>query len=683
MHTFIEMKVLQFPLVRITLCFVFGIIFSQITKPDLLLLFIVLLLCIFSLIFFYFKNKKELIQKPLFGFVALFTSFLIGMITLSISNQTLNKNHYLHQVKETENEISTELIIKEKLKNTLNNDRYVTEMIQLNGKKSYGKIILNIRKDSVLPTIEIGSHLMIDGSFYKNRKPNNPNQFDYGKYLENQQIYAQIYADVTDIKINPIVDKSISHYASKLRNRIIQNLEKNNFNKTELSVVIALILGQQQDISQEVIRDYQYAGAVHVLSVSGLHVGCILLFVTFLLTPIPNTKRGSIIKLVLVILSLWTFGILAGLAPSVVRSVTMFSFVAVGMFLRRSINIYNTLLVSALLILLVKPSFLFDIGFQLSYVALFFIVWLQPLLTSIWTPENKIVKYFWDIITVSFAAQIGTFPLSIYYFHQFPGLFFITNIVILPGLSVILGIGVIVMILAAFNIVWIPMMKLLEWSIWLLNKIISWVASFENFIFKDLSLNSYMMWCWYLVIIGIILWFKKPTFKKLAFSMIAIIGLQLVTIYAKYDSQKNSEFIVFSKKKVTIITERLGNKVTLYSNDSILKTTDDNLALKSYLVANFCEIEKKKALSNLFYFKDKKILLIDSSAVFIEEEKPDIILLTNSPKVNLERIFQSWKPQQVVVDATNYKTYIKVWRETCRKEKIPFHDTSEKGFYKL
>ena len=82
---------------------------------------------------------------------------------------------------------------------------------------------------------------------------------------------------MTDIKINPIVDKSISYYASKLRNRIIQNLEKNNFNKTELSVVIALILGQQQDISQEVIRDYQYAGAVHVLSVSGLHVGCFLL----------------------------------------------------------------------------------------------------------------------------------------------------------------------------------------------------------------------------------------------------------------------------------------------------------------------------------------------------------------------------------------------------------------------
>lgn len=611
------------------------------------------------------------------------TSLFIGIFTLVNSDETLNPNHYIKSINDSEANYNCKIFITEKLKNTTNNDRYIARITYLNNHSSYGKIILNIRKDHLIPKIELGSHLWVNGTIYLNRKPNNPNQFDFGKYLENQQIYAQIYTDASDIKISNKIDKSINYYSSIIKNRIIDNLEKNNFNKNELSVVVALILGQQQDISKEVIRDYQYAGAVHVLSVSGLHVGCILLFVTFLLTPIPNTKRGSIIKLILVIASLWVFGILAGLAPSVIRSVTMFSFVAIGMFLRRSINIYNTLLTSALLILLIKPSFLFDIGFQLSYVALFFIVWLQPLLTTIWTPKNKIAKYFWDIITVSFAAQIGTFPLSIYYFHQFPGLFFVTNIIILPGLSIILGLGVIVMILAAFDIVWIPLMKLLEWSIWLLNKIIAWVASFEDFIFRDISLNSHMMWCWYLVIIGLIVWFKKPTFKKLVFSMIAIIGLQLATIYAKYDSQKNSEFIVFNKKKTTIITERNGNEVTLYSNDSILKTTDDNLVLKSYLIANYCDLKEKKELSNLYYFKNKRIFLMDSTACYSKEIKPDILIITQSPKLNLERLFQSWKPKQVVVDASNFKSYVKIWEATCRKEKIPFHDTSEKGFYRL
>ena len=217
----------------------------------------------------------------------------------------------------------------------------------------------------------------------------------------------------------------------------------------KLQVVSALILGQQQDISKEILKDYQYAGAIHILSVSGLHVGFILLFITFLLRPLPKNKYGNWIRLLAILLGLWGFAIIAGLSPSVIRSATMFSFVAIGMNLKRSTNIFHTLLVSLFIILLFKPSFLFDVGFQLSYLSLFFILWIQPLLSKIWIPKNKILRYFWDILTVSFAAQIGALPLSIYYFHQFPGLFFVTNIIILPFLSIIMGLGVFVMTLAA------------------------------------------------------------------------------------------------------------------------------------------------------------------------------------------------------------------------------------------
>lgn len=677
------MKVLQFPLIKITGSFVVGIMIAHYTKPPFLLTLLSLLtaLSILGISYFFFQKKSQ--QKTSFGFVTLITSLFIGMFTLVINNQTLQSNHYTHQLLANASTYNAEVIVKEKLKNTGNNDRYVANVIQLNEKKSYGKLILNIRKEQSIPTIEIGSHLKIKGSLYKNRAPSNPNQFDYGSYLENQQIYGQMYADASDIKINPIVDKSILYYASRLRNKIIFNLEKNHFSKSELSVVVALILGQQQDISPEIVRDYQYAGAVHVLSVSGLHVGFILLFISFLLKPFPNTKKAAFIKLIIVIVSLWAFGILAGLAPSVIRSVTMFSFVAVGMHLKRTINIYNTLAVSALLILLFQPSFLFDIGFQLSYVALFFIVWLQPILSGAWKPKYKITSYLWDIITVSFAAQIGTFPMSIYYFHQFPGLFFITNLVILPGMSLILGLGVIVMVLAAFDVVWMPLLKSLEWSIWLLNKIIAWVASFEGFILKDISLNSYMMWSCYLVIFCLIIWAKKPTYKKLTISLCSVIILQLFAFQAKYYNQNQSEFIVFSKKKNTIITERSGDQVTLYSNDSILQTSNNNLALKSYLVTNFCHLKQKKSVQNAYYFKGNKIILIDSSSVCPSNAKPDIIILTNSPKINLDRILKKLKPKQIVADNSNFKTYIKTWKETCIKEKIPFHDTAEKGFYKL
>ena len=677
------MRVLQFPLIKITGCFVLGLLLAQYTKPPFLVALIALIISFIVVVTTFFVPKKTIVPKKYFGVATLFTALLIGVFTLVSSNQKRNKLHYIHFISTQKKDYTATITLKEKLKTTANNNRFVAQMVTLNGKQSYGKVLLNIKKDQSVTNIEIGTTLKIKGFFYKNRSPNNPNQFDYGSYLENRQIYWQFYTSASDIKLNSVVEKSIAYYASLWRNRIIKNLEKNHFHKSELSVVVALILGQQQDISPEVVRDYQYAGAVHVLSVSGLHVGFILLFITFLLKPFPNTRTGTIIKLIIVITFLWAFGILAGLAPSVVRSVTMFSFVAVGMYLRRSINIYNTLAVSALLILLFQPSFLFDVGFQLSYVALYFIVWLQPVLASAWNPKYKIVNYFWDIITVSFSAQIGTLPMSIYYFHQFPGLFFVTNIVILPGMSLILGLGVIVMFLAALDWVWMPMLKTLEWSIFLLNKIIAWVASFEDLVFKDIPLHYLMMWGLYLVIFSSFIWMKKASYRKFIATLFALIILQIIAIPIKYSNEKAVEFIVFNKQRTSIFTKRIGDKVTVFTSENLENNTNSNLVLKPYLVANYCSIQKKKAIPNLLYFKNKKILVIDSSGAYLEKERPDILLLINSPKINLDRVFQNWKPLKVVVDASNYKSYCRAWKATCEKEKIPFHDTAEKGFFKL
>ena len=676
------MKIIQFPLARITICFVFGILAAHFFLPNPIWAFGLLTISMAILLTSFLLSKKNLTARLFFGIFVTLTAFQVGVSTQIIHNETLNQNHYTHQIVNFEKEHEITLILKEKLKNTVLNQRYIASIKNFERKKSFGKVILNIRKDKVLKEFRIGTNLKIYGSIYKNRGPINPNQFDYGRYLENQQIYGQIYVNSNQIKTGNI-EHSLWSSVANLRTKIIKNLEKANFSKKELSIVIALILGQQQDISPEVLKDYQYAGAVHVLSVSGLHVGFILMFISFLLKPIPNSKLGSNSKVIIIIVSLWLFGILAGLAPSVLRSVTMFSFVALGMHLRRTVNIYHTLLVSMLLILLFEPSFLFDVGFQLSYVALFFIVWFQPLLASIWQPKNKISNYFWDIITVSFAAQIGAFPLSVYYFHQFPGLFFITNIVIIPMLSIILAIGVLVVIFAAFDYVPFYLSKILEYSIVILNKIIHWVASFENFIFQNISFNFQMLLGCYLIIISAIIWFKNPNFNKLAAALFAVISLQSIYLFNEYSTKTQQECFVFNIKKNTIITERKGTKVTVYSNDSILENIDNNLAIKSYLVANFCEISAKKPLQNILYFDHKKILLLDSSSVYSPNLKPDIVIIIQSPKVNLERLLQTLKPKQVVFDGSNFKTYVKQWEATCLKQKIPFHNTNEKGFYKF
>jgi competence protein ComEC len=450
-----------------------------------------------------------------------------------------------------------------------------------------------------------------------------------------------------------------------------------------MHVAVALIMGQQQEISPDIIRDYQYAGAIHILSVSGLHIGFILIFVTFLLKPIPNSKRGSFIKLIIIIVSLSLFGIIAGLAPSVVRSVTMFSFVATGIHLRRSVNIYHTLLVSVFLILLVEPSFLFDVGFQLSYIALFFIMWLQPLLASVSSPQTKFSKYVWDILTVSFAAQIGTMPLSIYYFHQFPGLFFISNLIIIPMLSVIMILGVVVMILAAFNIIPVFISQLLEWSIYFLNKIINIVASFEHFIIKDIPLHFYLFISSYLLILTAIIWFKKPSFNKLVCVLLSIIIFQISYFTIKWNVKSEKELVIFNSNKNTLIAERNGDNIIVIANDSLLKAIEKNNILKSYRLGNYSSIVQKTKLQNFIFFSGKKIYVLDSAVIYPEGVHADILLLTQSTQVNLDRVLQTMQPKMVIADGSNYRNFQKSWKESCSKYNIPFHATAEKGYYIL
>lgn len=677
------MKVLHFPLARITIGFILGLLFAFYVHPSISHVFIALItsVSIFGALYYLSKNRNQL--SLYFGIGTYILSFIIGISTQIAHTDYFQKSNYIHNTAVFEQPQFISLTIREKMKSSPFSDRYLAIVNHIGQKEQSGRIILNIQNDSLHHNLQVGNSLLIKGTLTKNKPPNNPNQFDYGKYLENKQIYAQLYADIDEIKIGSEIEKDIWYYSSKLRTRIIRNLEKNNFNKTELNVAIALIMGQQQDISPDIIRDYQFAGAVHILSVSGLHIGFILLFVTFILKPIPNTKRGSFIKLITILISLSMFGIIAGLAPSVVRSVTMFSFVAIGNHLRRSVNIYHTLLVSVLLILLFEPSFLFDVGFQLSYIALFFIIWLQPILSSIWKPKYKVSKYIWDILTVSFAAQIGTLPLSIYYFHQFPSLFFVTNLIIIPLLSIIMILGVLVMLLAACNMIPVFLSQLLEWSIYYLNKIINAIASLEQFIIQDIPLHFYLLISSYLLLFSIIIWFKKPSFNKLAFVLISILILQFSYFKIQWKIQTEQELVVFNSRKNTLIAERKGENILIYANDSILKTAQKNSILKSYRIGNLSTLEQKKRLRNFMFFNGKKIFILDSSGIYPKNIQPDIIVLTQSAKINADRLFQIMKPKLVIADASNFKNVEKLWKASCKKQKIPFHATGEKGFYKL
>ncbi|MCC9071978.1 competence protein ComEC family protein [Flavobacterium sp. F-65] len=677
------MKVLEFPLTRITLGFATGILLANYLSLSISFTFIsltvsILLFC--GSLYYTTNNPKKV---TLFGIATYLLACSVGITTQSLHTESFQKSNYTNYQDIYNKPHLIDFIISEKLKGNNYSDRYIATINQIDQKPSSGKIVLNIKKDSTKLNLEIGNCLRVRSQLSKNAAPKNPNQFDYSKYLNNKHIYAQLHIQKHEITISPKFEKSIWHYAARIRTKIIRNLEMNGFNKTEMNVALALILGQQQDISPEIIKDYQYAGVTHILSVSGLHVGYILIFITYTLKPIPNTKKGALIKLILIIVSLFTFAVISGFSPSVLRSVVMFSFVAIGIHLRRSVNIYHTLLVSIFFLLLFKPAFIFDVGFQLSYLALFFIIWFQPILKKLWSPKRKFATAIWNVLTVSFAAQIGTLPICLYYFHQFPSLFFIANIIIIPFLSVIMILGIVVMILAAFSSAPLLLVQLLEKSIFYLNKIINTIASFESFIIQDISFNTYLLICSYLLIISGIIWFKKPTFTKLAFTLSSIILLQITFILNRKDTETKKEWIVYNATKNSQITERTGKSVTLFTRDTTSNNSSENYSLTSYLVGNFGKLKNKEKLQNLAYFNGNKILIIDSTGIYSKKTKPDILMLTQSPKINFERLLKTIQPKMVIADGTNYKSILQQWQKTCIKEKIPFHSTNEKGFYKL
>ncbi|MCL9806529.1 competence protein ComEC family protein [Flavobacterium amniphilum] len=678
------MKILDFPIVRITAWLIIGILSANYLNIHYFPATICLSTALLFFIFTYFKTLKKNKNQQWFGITLYLLFFSIGLNLIAFHNPSLKKNHFSQNQLNYGTTHHFSVVISEKLKSTEKYNRYITDLQKIDNQIHNGKILLNIRKDSNKTNLTIGSKLQIKDQLAENFKPNNPDQFDYGNYLKNKGIYGQIHTESSQIKISSITVKNLRYYAAFFRDRIIKKLSNSGFKKEELAMITALILGQQQDINQDILRDYQYAGAVHILSVSGLHVGFILLFITFILKPLPNTNKANLIRITLTLVSLWLFAIVAGLSPSVIRSATMFSFMAIGKSIDRQSNTLHTTIASLFLILLIEPLFLFDIGFQLSYLAVLFILWLQPVLQNIWTPKNIVLKYFWDIITVSFAAQIGTLPLSIYYFHQFPGLFFITNLILIPLLGfVIMPLGTLLIICTSFN--WVPsyLAKLVEITIKIMNQFINWIASLEGFIWKEIPLNNSILLLSYIVILAWFIWFQKPNFRKLAFALGSILLLQTAYTFTQWKEENKTGFIVFNAKGKSIIAERKGKKIKLMCNDAILRDSFEQKILQTYATANFCTLTIPKPIPNCLYFNNQKILFVDQSGTYKISEKADVIILSNSPKINLERLFTLYKPKIVIADGSNYKTHIDVWKVICAKNKIPFHSTYEKGFYKL
>lgn len=678
------MKLFDFLITKLTLCLIFGILIGYYFPFSINSSIVCFCIGFLVLCFSYWKAQRQFLQTATFGMIAFFTAISLGILIENFHQEKNHITHYTQFISQKNETPNNTILIREVLKPTNYYQRYIGEIVLKDSLQVSGNILIHIQKDSISNSLHVDDILYTNTVLKEVRSALNPTNFDYKTYLNDRYIYHQLYLKTNDFISTQNTPQTIYGYAANIRNQIHKSLIAANFKVDELAVTEALLLGQRQQISKELQNNYANAGAIHILAISGLHIGIIVLLLNFLLKPITRFRHGKALKLLMMVFILWSFAIISGLSASVIRAVTMFTAIVIATHFKRQTNTFQVLIISMFFLLICKPHFLFDVGFQLSYAAVFAIVWLQPLWQKLWNPRSLFLKSFWSLLTVSLSAQLGVLPLSLYYFHQFPGLFFVANLTIIPVLGIILILGILVITLACFEILPEFLSASYSYIIQHMNRFIAWIASHEQFLLDDIFISLYQMIGCYLVIIGFANYFHFPKRKHFKLALICILICQGLWFLDRFTYiPKDNSFMVFHQHKASVLAHQNGTDLQIFHDlDSIAFAK--NYVIQQQVSQRFLTSTNINTLQNVYRLCDDYLLRIDSVGVYESLSfSPKYVLLTQSPKINLDRMIETLQPELIIADGSNYKSYIKRWKASATKQKIPFHTTYEKGFLSI
>ena len=408
----------------------------------------------------------------------------------------------------------------------------------------------------------------------------------------------------------------------------------------------------------------------------------------WLFNKIPYLKRSKLIKVICILSCLWLFTLLTGGAASILRAAVMFTCIVIGENTGRKSSIYNSLAASAFILLCYNPYFLWDVGFQLSYLAVLGIVIFQKPIYHLFYIKNKIINPVWQLMSVAIAAQILTFPVCLYYFHQFPTLFLITNVLLVPLSSLILFIEI---FLVAFS--WIPIAALfigkLTWAlIWLMNKIILWFNNLPYSVWDRIPATAVTTILLYAFVMAIGYWLLNKNKTAFKFSMAALLSFVVLTGYSKIKSFEQQKLIVYNVPQHRAIDIVKGNNFK-FIGDSVLLTDGmlQNFHLKPARI--YLQLDKKVETpdfflqNNFMLLGNKKILLIDKTVIFEAADTPDLdyIIISKNPKVSIEDLARVFNCRQFVFDASNSLWKIANWKKECEQLHLPCYSVPESGAF--
>lgn len=550
------------------------------------------------------------------------------------------------------------------------------------------KLYINIKDTNAANIPKYGAILVIKNKLFEISEPKNPGGFNYKRFSALKQIYFQTYLSPNDYSVICYDCGSVFwEHIYLLRNRFMSILETNIKDKAALAISSALLLGQKDYLTPDIQEIYADTGAMHILAVSGLHVGILLMILAFFFKPLENKKWGKPIRALLIISIIWIYAGITGFAPSVTRASLMFSIYLVGDALGRNKNIYNVLAASALLILVFKPNMIAEVGFQLSYAAVISIVWLYPYIYRTFFFSNRILDFFWSISAVSIAAQIGTFPISLYYFHQFPTTFFLANLAAIPSATVIfisgtalLSFGFIAPGIASFIGVFLEsVIKTLNFALSSLEQLPFSTINFSN-------VHSYIPFLIVFISIGLISWLLTEKRHGLIVAACSLLIMCSSYCLRKFDILLQDKLVVYHNFKQLEVEHINGeNHSTL--NPEIYK--DNKLTRYLFNPAHnhfgTKQVNEKSFVlhnGNFFIVKDKSIFVIDKATNVSSNLNPisvDAIILENNPYINFEELINTIDFTQVIFAANNSQKFINHWIDKCNLYNISYYNIKEDG----
>jgi len=615
------------------------------------LLTILLSLCCIFILFNVYYNRLSLYKyRWLGGSLMCFILFFFGWVMVIGYNELNSKDHFSKAAgRYLVVQVSSEPYSKNGIL------RFTADVKQSvsNGTASAtcGTLLVAI-KDSAAKNIYYGDQLLIPAKYNPVDPPFNPAEFNYKKYLANQNIFYQVFLFPKQFVVlatnrgNPVVA-----YSLRLRQRLVEKLQRNMRDTDAIAVASTLILGYKADLSNDVLQAYSKTGTVHVLSVSGAHVAIIYILLALALGFLDRFKYGKPVKAVIIITLIWYYSLLSGFSPAVCRAAVMISMVIIGKTFSRYINTLNILAMSAFLLLIYDPLFITDVGFQLSYLAVFGLIVFQPVVYKWFQFKNKWADKLWALCSVSIAAQVITFPLSAFYFHQFPVYFLFSNLFIIIPSAVIMYSGILFLLLPQIPVLSKSIAFVLERSIIVMNKALSLIEHAPVASVGKIWLTTSEYLLLYAIIISL---FYFLYYKKVWLLRLSLICMLLVCIsfgVKKIRLAQANQIAWLNLKKNRAVVFKNGDKAVVLSD---LKVNDKTFRYSVQPYLDSCQVKNVRLIdinqdvstawlikkNNFIQFIDKKIIVFNGENYnkFPQMFKTDYLYITGNPRGALSQI---------------------------------------------